>query len=313
MSKQSPSERLFTLTCALMAAPVNGVSKSQLVKAVAGYSASSSQEALDRMFERDKTSLKEAGLQLELIDGEGSEDPDATRYRIASGSFDWPKDLALSSKQLQLLELAARAWNDGSMRAVASSALTRLRHLGLVGGEPQFTHLNPRLLAKHPAFAPLSEAIAESLQVSFSYRRLDGEASKRVVSPIKLRLLQEQWVLLAQDNGQIKNFLLRRIQSAVSLLEATAELPDSALIAAAEADLESFVARNRTELELVPQTEAWWHFGAPTDSTIVVNFMDEELFAEELRELGSGVRVLSPASLANRVRAGLARVVSDHA
>jgi predicted DNA-binding transcriptional regulator YafY len=41
--------------------------------------------------------------------------------------------------------------------------------------------------------------------------------------------------------------------------------------------------------------------------------MDEDLLAEDLMEFGGEVKVISPESLANRIRSRLERVVKIHA
>ncbi|MEY5023549.1 MAG: hypothetical protein RL569_462, partial [Actinomycetota bacterium] len=48
MLKQTPAERLFTLTCCLVAAPRIGVSKQQLLLSVPGYQEASSKDAVDK-------------------------------------------------------------------------------------------------------------------------------------------------------------------------------------------------------------------------------------------------------------------------
>jgi proteasome accessory factor B len=67
MSKQSPAQRLFTLTCCLLAAPRLGLSKQDIFDSVQAYSDSSS-DAREKMFERDKNSLREMGVALEMIE-----------------------------------------------------------------------------------------------------------------------------------------------------------------------------------------------------------------------------------------------------
>ena len=59
------SERLFNLTCALLVAG-NGLSKSEIFATVQGYKEiyvpGGDQTAINRMFERDKTLLTNAGI-----------------------------------------------------------------------------------------------------------------------------------------------------------------------------------------------------------------------------------------------------------
>ena len=95
--KQSPAERLFTLTCYLLSTEIKGLSKQDIYRAVPGYQAGKSQDATDRMFERDKESLKAAGIQLEVVNNFGFDDAEHARYRIAKESFNWPAELTLNS------------------------------------------------------------------------------------------------------------------------------------------------------------------------------------------------------------------------
>jgi predicted DNA-binding transcriptional regulator YafY len=58
-------------------------------------------------------------------------------------------------------------------------------------------------------------------------------------------------------------------------------------------------------------TEAWWHFGEK--ARVELQFMDEELLAEDLLEFGSEITVLEPASLVDKLKQKLERVVNQHA
>lgn len=311
MAKQTPAERLFSLTCALLAAPVNGLSKQQLYAAVEAY-ADSSGDAREKLFDRDKTTLRDMGVALEVVVLDAYEETESSRYRIAKGSFEWPKDLKLNERQFQLLELAARSWNNRLMSPIAQSGLTRMRSLGVVSSSKELSFFTPRLIAKHQAFEPLAIAIAEQKQVSFDYRKPDGELSKRSLSPAKLRYLSGQWVLLASEKGVLKNFLLRRIVSEVRTLGEPAEPISAEEIAAAEQDLLELIESQVARLQLVPDSEAHWHFGAEGEQ-IEIHYMDEALLAEDLMEFGSDITVLQPKCLADRIAAGFAKVVSLHA
>ena len=312
MSKQSPAQRLFTLTCCLLAAPRLGLSKQEIYQSVQAYAESSS-DAREKMFERDKTSLREMGVALEVVEVEAFEDAAAHRYLISKGSFAWPKDLKLSAEQFQLLELAARAWNNRLMAPSAQSGLTRLKALGVMPNNRELSIFTPRLIAKHQSYEPLTIAISEQQRVRFSYRKPDDEPSVRELSPQKLRFIEGQWVLLAMEAGQLKNFLLRRIVSEVSLLPEASEEASQENIAAAEAELLEFINSQQATLELTRDSEAWWHFGAPENNQVTLSFMDEALLAEDLIEFGGELRVLHPASLGTRIQLGLSKVVSDHA
>lgn len=308
MAGQSPAERLFTLTCCLMAASTSGLTKQSIFSAVPGYSDASTHDAREKMFDRDKTALRSAGVQLETV----QPDPgDVERYVIAKGSFAWPKDFQLTPEQLGLVELAAKAWNTKQFATAARTALTRLKSRGAVEINRELSFIAPKLLVKHKAFAPLAEAIDENRVVLFDYRVPGEEARTREVKPLKLRLLSGEWVLLAQRGGEIRNYLLRRIVSKVKKTDLIFDPIDQDTVAKAELDLVAFTKGNVAVIEVVEDSEAWWHFGE--SNSIELNFMDEDLLAEDLMEFGGEVKVISPESLANRIRSRLERVVKIHA
>jgi proteasome accessory factor B len=311
--KQSPAERLFTLTCYLLSTEIKGLSKQDIYRAVPGYQEAKSQDAVDRLFERDKKSLKDAGIQLEVINNFGFDEGDTARYRIAKESFQWPKGLTLDSAKMQLLELAAKSWNNQVLEGSAQSGLTRLKSLGLVASNTDLTPFTPRLLTRHAAFAPLARAIDTGAQVAFRDQKPDGSLSDRIVDPQSLRQIEGQWVLLAIHDGQAKNFLLRRIVSDVTVLEAEAKRLNSAELQQVEQELNDFVRGNLATIKVTADTEAQLALNPDQNGIAKINFMDEALLAEDLLEFGSDVEVIEPDSLKRRIRASLKAVMKQHA
>lgn len=315
---QSKEERLFTLTCALLAAGQNGLTKDQILQSVQGYVDSKPGAALDKLFERDKQILRDSGVALEVLGQDDfSETPDEPRYRIPKGAFSWPDGFELNPNKLQLLELATKAWNKQALSTPAQQGLTRLKALGLVAIESQPEVFSPRLLARHSAFAPLAEGIANLQLVRFDYKKPGEEISPRLIQPWKLRQLDGQWILLGKEvtSGEPKNFLLRRIYSRVELLEQNFAQPSVDLIAKAEKDLEEFIAKNTAILEIPEDSAALSFFGIEKskDGRVEIRFMDEDLLAEDLREFGVEVKVVEPLSLAARVKKGFEEVIQYHA
>jgi len=312
VAKQSPAQRLFTLTCCLLAAPKLGLSKQQIFNSVRAYLESSS-DAREKMFDRDKTTLREMGVGLEVLDFDAYEETDASRYRIAKGVFEWPSDLQLNAEQLQLLELAARAWNNRVMAPAAQSGLTRLKTLGVMPGSRELSIFTPRLIARHQSFDPIARAITNQRTVSFDYRKADGTSATRVVEPQKLRFLEGQWVLLASEVGVLKNFLLRRIVSEVSTLEPFESMASAEQLAQAEQQLQQHVLAHTAIFRVVPDSEAWWHFAVDDSGVAKLHFMDEALLAEDLMEFGADIEVLEPVSLSSRIKLGFEKVAKLHA
>ena len=312
MASQSPAERLFTLTCCLLAAPRIGLSKTDIFESVPGYVENDNIEALERQFERDKKALRDLGVQLQVVNYAGGDDADAQRYRVELGDFSWPESLELSSAQMGLLELAGRAWNNQQFAQSARSGIGRLKSRGMVQSSRELSFIAPRILAKHASFEPLASAIADSEMVLLDYRKADGSQLIREVAPLSLRLIQGEWVLLAQEGGVIKNFLLRRIVSKIKPNGKKYEAPGAAAVQQAEQELIDFTRSQTATLALVADSEAFWHFGGHSEE-VQLNYMDEALLAEDLLEFGTDVEVLHPDSLKQRIRDALKKVVSDHA
>jgi HlyD family secretion protein len=106
------TERLLNLVISLLAA-TRFVSKEQIRAAVPQYADSVSEEAFERMFERDKDDLREMGIPLET----GSNDPyfdDEIGYRIPKDAYALP-EVTFDSEELAVLGLAARAWQQATL------------------------------------------------------------------------------------------------------------------------------------------------------------------------------------------------------
>lgn len=310
MEKASQTERLLNLVCVLLTSEI-GMTKAELFQAVRGYQqkADGNLETLDKLFDRDKDLIREYGVQLV---SNGNEKKHNVRYKIADGEFSWPKDLELTGRQLELLELAAMAWSKTSIKNFADFGLIKLRALGH-NIDNSIIGLAPRITISDQNFEILSSAIVEKKAVKFEYLKLDAIIpEQKTVLPVKIRSIEGEWVLLAKDakNSEVKNYLLRRISSSVSSSNEEIQI-SNAEIEQAETDLEKYIQQNVAELWVREDSEA--EFKYAKSGEITINYMDEELLSEDILDLAADVRVISPESLAKRVTDAIQRVVSDHA
>lgn len=310
MEKASQTERLLNLVCVLLTSEI-GMTKAELFQAVRGYQqkADGNLETLDKLFDRDKELIREYGVQLV---SNGNEKKHNIRYKIADGEFSWPKDLELTGRQLELLELAAMAWSKTSIKNFADFGLIKLRALGH-NIDNSIIGLAPRITISDQNFEILSNAIVEKKAVKFEYLKLDAIIpEQKTVLPVKIRSIEGEWVLLAKDakNSEVKNYLLRRISSSVSSSNEEIQI-SNAEIEQAETDLEKYIQQNVAELWVREDSEA--EFKYAQSGEITINYMDEELLSEDILDLAADVRVISPESLAKRVTDAIQRVVSDHA
>lgn len=330
-AKTDKSERLFQLTCVLLYSE-RGLTKRELFHAVDAYRSdlgktSEDDFALNKKFERDKSDLRDMGIQVSNPDPKS--DPDEMRYVIAADTFLWPEDVKFDAQELQLLNLAAQVWAQASLSSEANRGLVRLRGLGIEPAASDMLGFAPRLRTHEPSFLPLSQAIEELVEVSFDYRKPDGETSRRSVQPWLLRSIDGQWLLVCWDRDQraVRNFLLKRIVSKVAFRtvqvnERDSELvkfdsPNHAMVQAAIEDLEAHTASQVARLRVRRDSQAWFHFNLlddlAKDLEIEISYMDLHLLAEELSEYAHDITVLSPPELSKAIRTRFEAVANSHA
>jgi proteasome accessory factor B len=321
------AERLLSLTIALLMSGQRGLKKDEIYGAVRDYRLDRDKaeqnktglKTLEKLFDRDKAILRESGVPIvaEIPKVEGSNNTE-TRYRIANDRFSWPEGLAFSERQLQLLELANQVWSRAALGTSTNRSMSRVRALGPADASVDLTSIAPKLRTHQPSFLPLSAAIESRQSVSFKYRK-PGTTSEelRTVNPWQLYQVGSQWILICFDleRQDVRNFLLKRITSKVEVSDEKFAAPKPADLAAAKQALEDHATSQVATIDVRPGSEAWVHFGlsGQKDTTHSMQFMDLHLLAEELRELGQDVTVLSPPELIEAIRIGLEKVASDHA
>ncbi|MEY3538505.1 MAG: hypothetical protein RL645_1319 [Actinomycetota bacterium] len=323
--KYDQAGRLFAIVAALILADKRGLTKEQLFRVVEPYAldikAGKSEDALEQQFTRDKNLLRNNGFVLEP---ERTDEGD--KYSLVERDLIMPSGEELNSRQLQLLNIATEVWNQGAISAEVGRAAIRLRGLGIAAAGADALTIAPRIQTHEPAFLALSEAVGSHIRVEFDYRKPGSKSiERRHVQPWALRNISSQWLLQCwdEDQDEVRNFLLKRIVSKVDLVKvdknlSTFSAPSAAQLDAAKTDLQSHIERNVAVLKLSNRSEAWFHFieGSTSSEEWIehkLNFMDEHLLAEDLRSYGRDVQVVSPASLAEAVAEGFAKVVAAHA
>lgn len=310
-TKIAPEERLLNLVVALMATE-QGLTKDTILSTVAGFreqlEAGTKKVALEKMFERDKEALRRLGVPIETIgDYADPDDLREARYRVPTGEYELPIDIDFTSQELAVLHLAGSVWSEGSLSLEAQSGLRKIRALGFVTDEP-IIGFAPRITQSDAAFAPLQDAIEESLEVRFPYLKPgDENARTRHVRPFALIDYEGRWHVTGwdADRDSERTFLLSRIVGDVVVTEVPF---DSALREGAGeralAGLESVAESNLALLEVHPGTEAALRLGRrarPAKQGIEVSFVDVHVLADEIASYGPEVRVVSPPELREAV------------
>ena len=318
--KDDPAERLLALTLVLLSS-ARGLTKEELYRSIRGYAMAIEGGALDRMFDRDKDILRDCGINIDVDNTE----PENPRYVIRRETYVWPKGTSLTSAQLKLLNLASQVWALASLSGQAKHAITKLKALGTGGESAELIGYAPRIRTHEPSFLPISAAQAQKTVVSFDYRKAGTDVIEtRTLSPWQLINLEGQWIVLGwdHDRSEARHFLLKRIVSRIRTNDKDDSQafvsPGPGDLAAAEQSLNEHTAQQIAVLEIDRDSEAWFRYeldrpGVATDGRLTINFTDLYLFAEDIREYGASVRVISPKALADAVREGFEKVVDEHA
>ncbi|MEO5780302.1 MULTISPECIES: YafY family protein [Arthrobacter] len=325
----SRTERLLNLLIALLNTKY-GLRRSEL-RAKVYHDTTSSDVAFGRMFERDKTELRQFGFEVETVldQGWGSDDPATTRYRIGKESNRLP-DVSLTPEECTVLILAAQLWEQAALGSAALDAVRKLQAAGGLRDTELPAGIQPRLRPAGQAFEDLVAAMHAQRPVRFSYLAgTTGHEEERSVEPWGLGSRFGQWYLVGQDRGRDAKrfFRLSRITSAVTTLDQESfttppgfnvrselsglqELP----VRTAVVDVEDGrILQLRKRAAAGPSAQVT-PAGAPSRGwdRLTLSFRDAETFGEELASYGPRAVVVSPPDLVAAVRRRL-RAASDFA
>ena len=216
----NPAERLLNLVIALVNTNA-AMTKQQVRTAVAGYADAPSDDAFERMFERDKDMLRALGIPVVTV-GTGGH-TDELGYRIDQDAYALPS-IDLTPAELGVLSLAAQFWQDKTLQTDINRAMVKLRAAG--AGDPSadaLAGLAPSVRAVGDAYGPLMEAIEARRAVTFSYRAAyNGAVLTRHVEPWRIAARDGGWYLMCfdRDRQAPRVFRMSRIESRVRVVGA---------------------------------------------------------------------------------------------
>lgn len=210
------TERLLNLVIVLLYTR-RPLTKAQLRAMVPQYAQVASDEAFDRMFERDKDDVREIGIPL-AVEELSSLWEDEVGYRVHQRDYALP-DVQFEADELAALGVAARAWAQASLAGPAAQALRKLRAADVERDEESLIGIEPRLRTPEPAFEALKDAVLRRQPVTFDYRRADSdESTRRQVQPWSVLSWHGHWYLTGFDTDRDAErvFRLSRIEGAVA-------------------------------------------------------------------------------------------------
>jgi hypothetical protein len=176
MVAEEPSKviRQFSLIHAMLASRF-GLTIDEILGTVDGYRdtfdpySEKSLAAVTKSFERDKKDIRDLGIVIQTRSpADASNDNHGVRYLIDPATYVLPPDVEFSRSEIALLQLAARAWQHGSMNKEALRALNKLRSLG-IEPDSSLTGVRPRISGWNGAVNEFGEILSENGIAEFDY------------------------------------------------------------------------------------------------------------------------------------------------
>lgn len=311
MSAQK-TERLLNLVIALLSTR-QFLAKEQIRAAVPQYAECATDEAFDRMFERDKDEVREMGIPLET----GSNSAwfeDEVGYRVDRAAYALP-EVAFEPDELAVLSLASRVWQEASLAGPASRALLKLRAAGGDPGDATLAGVEPRVATSEPAFEALYAAVRDRRPVAFPYRAGRGrQLAERRLEPWGIVSWHGRWYVVGhdRDRGATRVFRLSRIDGAVRHVGAAGDVqvPPGVDIRGQVAALGPEQPRDEAVLRVRPDAGVGLRRRASAErpgaalggwDEVVVGFGDPESLAEQVAGYGPDVVVESPPAVRDAV------------
>ncbi|GAB3884485.1 hypothetical protein GCM10029964_045580 [Kibdelosporangium lantanae] len=244
------AERLVNLVLCLLSTR-QYLSAERIRSIVPGYGDAPTEEAFFRMFERDKTELRELGVPLEVGRDVSQETPDG--YRIARRDYELG-DIDLEPDEAAAVALAVRLWDSPELTGAAQGALIKLRAAGVDVDESPAV-VEPKVRTTESAFTPLLSAVQDGRAVSFAYRRPSpAELMKRTVEPWGVVSWRGRWYLVGHDRDRNapRCFRLSRIVGDVTTFG-----PANGFTRPEKINLLDFVARTGSEPSSTSYAKVW--------------------------------------------------------
>lgn len=277
--------------------------------------------AAKRMFERDKDTLREVGIPVEL----GSTDAWEVEqgYRIPKDQYYLP-EVTFTSDEVWALFVAAHAPGESGDAELAFQKLSTGTQTNVLSAMADRTAA-PGADPSGPHLGAVADALARRRAVRFRYRPSQGKAALREVDPYSLVFRGGHWYLVGLDRTreEVRSFRLSRLLSPVKEIGQASAPPEgfdaSALLQAGPWGLGQPAARARVAFS--PKV-AWWAVrdvpGAKVQKTrrdgwleVDVPASQSDSFVSWILSFGPDARVYSPRPIRDQVVAKLQTLAAD--
>ena len=268
-----------------------------------------------RMFERDKDTLREAGIPIDV----GGTDPWEVDqgYRIYKERYYLP-ELDFTTDEVWALFVAAHTPGEDVEAERAFQKLSTAMEgdvLAAIADRPVTPGADP----SGPHLGPVADALARRRAIRFRYRPLQAKPGPREVDPYGLVFRSGNWYLVGRDRGRedVRSFRLSRVVSAIKEIGPSSAPPEGF-------DAVKFVEAGpwglgrpleRARIAFSPKV-AWWAIAAAPGSRSLgtgadgwveaeVPASESETFVSWVLSFGPDARVQAPDSLREQVVARL--------
>ncbi len=311
------TERLMCLVFMIKARGRRGITRAELRGLVDDYARCASDEAYERMLERDKRDLRDVGVVLEVVQRDSWHEDEHAYVLGSDALLTLP---ALDAEELRLLSLAAEAWDKGTWQAMARGALHKLE----VFGAEFLTDPAPRVTVRADAYLePLRAAIRARHAVTFDYRRPgDTVPMQRRVEPWGLLSRNGGWYCIGfdLDRSAVRSFRTSRIAGSVQPAGRATQAPDPAWPTLLGTEPDAARTTSATLLVAPGRGQVWRVRGTVVGTRAlggVTHDVLEVSIPEDVHEVGAlaaaapAVLVLAPDELRERVLAHLGEATRD--
>ncbi len=174
-----------------------------------------SDDAFEKMFERDKDDLRSIGVPIEVGQMDAYFD-DEPGYRVRPDEFQLPR-IELEGDEAAVIGLATKVWEHARLAEATTEAVRKLTAFGLSVDVSALDVVEPRLGADEPSFDVFWEAMQERTPVEFDYVRAGQTRVKtRHLQPWGVVRYSGRWYAVGfdTDRGEERVFRLSRVRGA---------------------------------------------------------------------------------------------------
>ncbi|MEB3030704.1 helix-turn-helix transcriptional regulator [[Mycobacterium] nativiensis] len=313
-------ERLVNLVICLLSS-YTFIPAEKIRRIVPGYADCPTAEAFSRMFERDKSELRDLGIPLET--GSASIFDTVEGYRIKRDAYELP-DIELTADEAAAVAVAMGLWQSPELATAIQAAVVKLRAAGVeVDPATDDSVLFaapaglPGIHGSQEALGALMAAINAGQAVQFPHRSSSADPyTTRTVEPWGVVTNHGRWYLVGRDRERdaVRMFRLSRIGADVVALD-----PPGAVSKPADVDLRQIVADAIKETPTGVTARVWVADGrcvalrragtvaeraeldGRTGDLLAIDLSSTDRLVREIAGYGADAVVLEPESLCDDV------------